>query len=364
MEKKYEIFFLISVTLKLFFYEYSLSLYLFEAFNNMLPAIISVVLFHSFTLLLSRKKRDNILYFTNLLLTLYIISDIVYFRYYKDVLSIPILMNVFLLKDVGSSVFSLIYFYDFLLLIDLFIKPSLFYKNDSDIELTKKKKIPLFILIFSISLLLNISMIQKLNKEEPNLVTTMYSKVALSKNLGPINYHLIDTVNFISSETKKLEDIPLEEEITILKYFEKEKGLKSSLTGKYKGKNIIVIQVESLQEFVIGKSLNGNEITPNLNKFIKDSLYFENCYSQVAGGNTSDAEFILNNSFYPAKNGAACYKYYDNTLYSLPIALSTIGYQSYAFHGFEEEFWNRRVMNDRKASLNFMERLPLILRKK
>lgn len=44
--------------------------------------------------------------------------------------------------------------------------------------------------------------------------------------------------------------------------------------GMAKGKNLIYIQVESLENFVIGKTVNGKEITPNLNKLVQKSLYF------------------------------------------------------------------------------------------
>jgi len=63
--------------------------------------------------------------------------------------------------------------------------------------------------------------------------------------------------------------------------------------------------MEALQHFVINSKMNGREITPNLNKLVKESLYFDNIYVQVAGGNTSDAEFMTNTSLYPAKEGAA-----------------------------------------------------------
>ena len=43
--------------------------------------------------------------------------------------------------------------------------------------------------------------------------------------------------------------------------------------GLAKNRHVFTIQVESLQEFVINKSINGQEITPNLNRLLKDSAY-------------------------------------------------------------------------------------------
>ncbi len=54
-----------------------------------------------------------------------------------------------------------------------------------------------------------------------------------------------------------------------------------------KGKNVILISMESTQSFVINKKINGKEITPFLNEFIKDSFYFDNFYHQTGQGKTS-----------------------------------------------------------------------------
>ncbi len=57
-------------------------------------------------------------------------------------------------------------------------------------------------------------------------------------------------------------------------------------TGIGKGKNLIVIQVEALQNFVINHYYHGQEITPNLNKLIREqgSLYFDRYYQLIGRG--------------------------------------------------------------------------------
>ncbi len=113
--------------------------------------------------------------------------------------------------------------------------------------------------------------------------------------------------------------------------------------GTAKGKNVFLIQVEALQDFVIGTKYEGKELTPNLNALIKnDSLYFENYYYQVGGGNTSDAEFIVNNSIYPQTGEATYLKYTANKFYGLPYLLKDNGYsKATVFHGYYEDYWNR-----------------------
>lgn len=113
--------------------------------------------------------------------------------------------------------------------------------------------------------------------------------------------------------------------------------------GLAEGRNLIVIQVEALQNFVIGKSYEGQEITPNLNKLIAgDGFYFDNYYYQIGGGNTSDAEFTVNNSLFAPDAEAAYVKYSDNDYYGLPYILKDNGFSgAHAYHNYNGAFWNR-----------------------
>lgn len=78
--------------------------------------------------------------------------------------------------------------------------------------------------------------------------------------------------------------------------------------GAASGRNVIMLQLESFQNFLIGLEVDGQEITPNLNQLARQSLYFPNFYQQVGQGNTSDAEFVVNTSFYtpPNRGGNNC----------------------------------------------------------
>ena len=132
-----------------------------------------------------------------------------------------------------------------------------------------------------------------------------------------------------------------EEDLKELK--ERTKSIEGKYTGAGKGKNLIVIQVEALQNFVINHYYHGQEITPNLNRLIKEEgiIYFNNYYQLLGRGNTSDAEFVTNNSLYPSMDEPTYIQYADNTFYRLPWILRDNGYTSWVFHGYEKEFWNR-----------------------
>ncbi|MDR2296343.1 MAG: sulfatase-like hydrolase/transferase [Clostridiales Family XIII bacterium] len=118
------------------------------------------------------------------------------------------------------------------------------------------------------------------------------------------------------------------------------------LFGVAEGRNLIVIQLESFQDFVVGLEYNGQEITPNLNGLLEENtIYFDQFFHQVGAGNTSDAEFAINNSIC----GSARYYTYElfpqNTFRGLPVLLKERGYSTAVFHAYEDvSFWNRAEM--------------------
>lgn len=112
-------------------------------------------------------------------------------------------------------------------------------------------------------------------------------------------------------------------------------------SGLASGKNVIFLQVEALQNFVIGLKIDGTELTPNLNKLIGQSIYFPGFYSQIAQGNTSDAEFIANTSLYPLEEGTIATDYSNREFPSLPKLLKSSGYECMTFHPNVITFWSR-----------------------
>lgn len=125
-----------------------------------------------------------------------------------------------------------------------------------------------------------------------------------------------------------------------------EKQIDGELFGIAKGKNLIVIQLESLQNMLIGRTYNGQEITPNLNRLIKEqgSIYFDNFYQQIGSGNTSDAEFAINNSLIGSIESFTYQLYEGNHFRGLPWILKDQGYRTAVFHGYDKSFWNRESM--------------------
>ena len=119
---------------------------------------------------------------------------------------------------------------------------------------------------------------------------------------------------------------------------------KNEYTNIFDGKNVIVIHAESLQNFVINKKINGKEITPNLNKLINKSLYFNNFYALDSVGTSSDSEFTFSTSLLPTNNGTVFINYWNRKYESIQKKFNDAGYYTFSMHANNGTFWNRNIM--------------------
>ncbi len=124
-------------------------------------------------------------------------------------------------------------------------------------------------------------------------------------------------------------------------------------TNILEGKNVIVIHAESLQDVALNTTFNGQEVTPNLNKMIKEGMFFSNFYSQVSVGTSSDTELTFNTSLMPTQSGTAFVSYFDRTYISTPKLLKDKGYYTFSMHANNADFWNRRAMHESLGYDNF-----------
>ncbi len=155
-----------------------------------------------------------------------------------------------------------------------------------------------------------------------------------------ITYHIRDIIENLAAE----KEYNAQDYYLVTGTYEEQKN--GDLFGIAKGKNLIVIQMESIQNMLIDKVYNGREITPNLNQLIEEqgSIYFDNFYQQIGSGNTSDAEFAINNSLMGSIESFTYQLYQENYLKGLPWILKEEGYQTAVFHGYDKTFWNRENM--------------------
>lgn len=338
------------ILIKFYFLEYSVSHSATRYIASFLSSAGIVICLTVAVSLFWRKIRAFAAITVDFLISLLVFTDLLYLRYYSDMFTF---MNIGLSAQVGEisdSVIALMHPYDLLYFADI---PLFIFFIFISGEL---KAAPLFKKIglkrFLVSMLLFIAgasfvcfRFWSYEKRVPGVLDSMWDRPAVCNNIGALTYHVADAKNAVVHFffRENISDIQISE----VKHFfdEKEKdSFSGNLTGIAKGKNLIVIQVESLQQFVIGLRINGVEVTPNLNRFIKESVYFSKVYSQTAAGNSSDAEFIVNTGLYPSATGVAYTRFAGNRYEALPKLLADSGYISLALHGDKPGFWNRNMM--------------------
>ncbi|GIP26751.1 hypothetical protein J23TS9_18810 [Paenibacillus sp. J23TS9] len=111
-----------------------------------------------------------------------------------------------------------------------------------------------------------------------------------------------------------------------------------------RGYNLIMVQFESIQNFVLHSSIQGQEVTPVMNKLATESLYFPYIFQQIGIGNTSDAEFISNTSIYPIGSNPMSTKFGNRKLSSMARLMKTRNYTTSTFHVNDVSFWNRNQL--------------------
>jgi lipoteichoic acid synthase len=292
---------------------------------------------------ISPKNRTGYIVGTSLTVSFILYANVVYYRFFNDFLTIPVLFQTRNMSDLGSSVTELIsitdllYFSDCLLIFYL-IKFRARPMNNLGFSTVQQRA---FMLLTFAMTFFTLGLAES---ERPQLLTRTFDREILVKNIGTYHYHLYDI--FLQSKSSaqraladgsKLADI---ENYVRANYNPPSK----EMYGIAQNKNVILISMESMQNFVINAKVNDEEITPFLNEFIKESFYFDQFYHQTGQGKTSDSEFIVDNSLYPLSRGAVFFTHSANEFQAIPEILDHHGYFTASLHANNKSFWNRDIM--------------------
>lgn len=301
-------------------------------------------LFSSFSLLFKGKGRIIYIFILDAIVTLLFILDTWYFRGFQTVPSLLLLSQTSNLDNMSDSIKSMmspldiIYLFDFLIMAVYIVITK---KSFLNCNRALKSFLITFItsLLFIIYVPFNINILN--NKEIKNAyLFDVYDPNITVKYFSTIGYHIMDAYT-VYRDTKPYE-LTAEDKENIHKLFEtKNENLPDNeYFGAAKDKNIIYIQVESLESFVINKKINNLEITPVMNSLLNNSVYFPNIYEQVNEGTSSDADFMTNTSLLPVRRGCTFFRYPNNNYNSLPKILNTHGYMTSVIHPDKGSFWN------------------------
>jgi len=284
-----------------------------------------------------------------LVLFLWLFSNVVYYREFADYISVSTMMATSSvstgLGETALELFNLwdlIYFADFII-IAIVLRKKPYKLNPKPFSKRASFAVSsLAILLFSVNLF-------TAEIDRPELLTRGFSNTYIVRALGlpaffTYNAHQTYTTEKDRSDATAEDLVPVEEYVQ-----EHYASPNSDYFGIAKGRNVIYLHLESLQQFVIDYKLNVDgveyEVTPFLNSLYhsQSTLAFSNFFNQVKAGKTSDAETMIETSLFGLNQGSFMVQYGgSNTQQAAPYILSQNGgYTSAVFHGNSASFWNR-----------------------
>jgi lipoteichoic acid synthase len=141
------------------------------------------------------------------------------------------------------------------------------------------------------------------------------------------------------------------------RWFDERRPLRAGrgpLFAAAEGMNVVMIEAESLQHFVVDLEVGGEEVTPTINRWARTGLLFERITDQTGHGRSSDAELLTQTSLLPLSDGAAAFEHAGNSFTSLAGELAKTGYATLSAVPFDRTFWNRQHTH---AAYGYRERL-------
>lgn len=310
---------------------------------NVLRVIFSIVVISSFSLLLFsifQRYWIRICGLTIYLLMLW--SNVLHFRYFSSTMHLGTLLNIDFLPVLGSQMLFLIRWFDGIYLLS-FIAGTIFFKHSPKTSI--QKRLPKILFFAGVWLLLQVflyfaatqSPLNSAKKyNEPFTRWDIYKDIRFVSrdHTGSVLYfgflwtYGVDLYR-MNKKPAHAEPIP-------------ESNFSVHIPPE-KQRNIIAIQVESLDKHVIHHTVNDKLVMPFLHRLTQKSIYFSNVFAQhTSVGGTSDAEFCVLTSQYPLGHKGTFFTVGLEQLPSIPAILNRNGFATLAFHGNSGSYFNRK----------------------
>lgn len=327
----------------IFFYQNTISINEPITIETIIISIIFIATVIVPICLLPNKARVIVTILTDIILTILLFADNLYYIYSSSILSVAQITNIRYGEEIMDTlpmllqINQIIYFIDIIFFILFKVTKNL--KIEKKIQKVKTKKLKVVGISIIMILLFSIDYIYILKGQEDP-----FNKDIQVKKGTIFGYHIVDIYSTFNikklAKYKTKEEMEIEYENLKAEYDKYYGDVNYDLQGIAKEKNIIILQLESLQEFVINKKINDKEITPNINRFINENIEISNMYMQ-SYSSTADSEFSSITSLYPMENGMSYSRYYTNTYDDIFTMFKNNGYTTSYMHGNYGFFWNR-----------------------
>ncbi|WP_099975070.1 LTA synthase family protein [Lactobacillus terrae] len=315
-----------------------------QTFLMIINPIPVMLLLFGLSLYMKGRKSYIFLLVIDFLDTLWLFSNILYYREFSDFITMALIKGSSATSNnLSKSILGIVKPTDFLVFLDVIILILLLSFHVIKMDIRRLNwRIP--VLVTSLAVLLFGANLSLAEADRPQLLTRTFDNNYIVKYLGLNAFNVYDVTKTTKTNANKANAKP--SDLTSVKRYLDNNYVtpNAEYTGVAKGKNVFVIHLESFQQFLIDYKVNGEEVTPNLNKIYHEdnTLSFDNFFNQVGQGKTSDAEMMLENSLFGLPEGSGMVvDGTTNTFQAMPAMLDQDGYTTAAFHGDVPSFWNR-----------------------
>ena len=297
--------------------------------------------------LLPRRVRAWALLAIGLFASLLVLADVVYYRFFGDIVSAPALLGAHQTGHVWGSIRSLLspgllwLVIDWPFAIGMTVRLTRRRGADARIRTRVTTAAAVIAVLAIVGALLS----------APHVLASasldqMFRNRAVAEQLGPFGYHAYDAWSYARARWFKRPASPQEIDDAVAWFAARAPLRRARIDRPFDpahARNLIVVQVESLQDFVVDFTIDGQPVMPHLHDWMEDSLRFTHVTDQTSEGRTSDAEFTTMTSLLPLDHGAVAFRYPSNHYVALPRVLRDHGYATLSAVAFEPGFWNRGV---------------------
>ncbi len=302
-------------------------------------AFIGILIFIS--LFFKGKRQITYLIIVDIVYSLILIADIWYYRASRNYLGLRHILFKDMFNPMHESLINpnkldLLFLIDIPILIYIRVKIKNILNCKRNIKLSVLGIILCILTIYITHYLIDI---KDITKGRVKFMSVEWSPFIMAQNQSPIGYHLYEAIRAIEKKNFQGNKDEIKQVDDWLAWNNK-KLPDNKYKGIFKGKNVVFLQIESLENFVIGKKVLGQEITPNLDKLMKKSFYFDNIYEQNNAGNSIDCDMMANTGLLTLGDSITFLTHADVKYKSLPRILNENGYTTISTHAERASDWN------------------------
>ena len=306
-----------------------------------------LIIISSFSHLIKPKNRFKYFLTLSILISIICVINSMYYTNYLSYASVSLLATSLQIVDVADAVYENVmeikdFCYIWQIIAIIFAHISIKKKENNTIQ-NRNKNGFFNTLIFGF-VVLGIFVIS-LSPTDIGRITKQWNRDYIVSKYGIYTYQLSDAIFSVTPKITSMFGYDKNYKEFRNYYNEKQPSQPNKYTNIFEGKNVLVIHAESIQQFTMETSFNGEEVTPNLNKLASEGMYFSNFYAQESVGTSSDSEFTFNTSLLPATSGTVAINYWDREYLTIQKLLKQKDYYTFSMHANNCTFWNRNLLH-------------------